>query len=99
MKMSHIALVCVFLPVVYANKFTYICLTFIIFQTAHLFYVLTGSYKCRVGWAIDDVPRMVFKNVVAKPKTKKAMVIFFLTLLKFSIVPNLSVIPAVYIYC
>ncbi|XP_074654369.1 actin-related protein 5-like [Tubulanus polymorphus] len=30
-----------------------------------------GSYQCRVGWASDDKPRMVFKNVVAKLRGKK----------------------------
>jgi actin-related protein 5 len=31
-----------------------------------------GSYKCRAGWACDDSPRLVFKNIIAKPKAKKS---------------------------
>lgn len=30
-----------------------------------------GSYQCRVGWAIDDQPRMIFRNLVAKQRGKK----------------------------
>lgn len=32
-----------------------------------------GSYRCRVGWASDDQPRMIFKNLIAKQKAKKSM--------------------------
>lgn len=30
-----------------------------------------GSFECRVGWAIDESPRMVFKNITAKQRGKK----------------------------
>ncbi|XP_064632703.1 actin-related protein 5-like [Lineus longissimus] len=30
-----------------------------------------GSYHCRVGWATDEKPRMIFKNVVARQRGKK----------------------------
>uniref|UniRef100_A0A1E1XH64 Actin-related protein 5 n=1 Tax=Amblyomma aureolatum TaxID=187763 RepID=A0A1E1XH64_9ACAR len=30
-----------------------------------------GSYECRVGWASDEAPRMVFKNITAKQRGKK----------------------------
>lgn len=30
-----------------------------------------GSYECRVGWASDESPRMIFKNVTAKQRGKK----------------------------
>lgn len=32
-----------------------------------------GSYKCRVGWASDERPRMIFKNLVARQKAKKSV--------------------------
>ena len=32
---------------------------------------LAGSYKCRVGWASDEKPRLVFKNITAKSRHKK----------------------------
>ena len=31
----------------------------------------SGSYKCRAGWESDDRPRLIFKNVVAKQRSKK----------------------------
>uniref|UniRef100_A0A131XM87 Actin-related protein 5 n=1 Tax=Hyalomma excavatum TaxID=257692 RepID=A0A131XM87_9ACAR len=30
-----------------------------------------GSYECRVGWASDESPRMIFKNITAKQRGKK----------------------------
>ncbi|XP_049515958.1 actin-related protein 5 [Dermacentor silvarum] len=30
-----------------------------------------GSYECRVGWASDEAPRMIFKNITAKQRGKK----------------------------
>uniref|UniRef100_A0A1B0D501 Uncharacterized protein n=2 Tax=Phlebotomus papatasi TaxID=29031 RepID=A0A1B0D501_PHLPP len=27
-----------------------------------------GSYQCRAGWACDDQPRLVFRNLIAKPR-------------------------------
>lgn len=30
-----------------------------------------GSYECRVGWASDESPRMIFKNLTAKQRGKK----------------------------
>ena len=30
-----------------------------------------GSYKCRAGWSSDAEPRLVFKNIVAKQRSKK----------------------------
>lgn len=32
---------------------------------------LSGGYKCRVGWASDEEPLVVFKNVIAKQRGKK----------------------------
>ncbi|KAI0238364.1 Actin-related protein 5 [Lamellibrachia satsuma] len=30
-----------------------------------------GSYKCRAGWVTDDQPRLIFKNVLARQRSKK----------------------------
>lgn len=31
----------------------------------------SGSYECRVGWACDERPRMIFRNLIAKPRREK----------------------------
>ncbi|XP_014206962.1 actin-related protein 5 [Copidosoma floridanum] len=30
-----------------------------------------GSYKCRVGWATEKEPQLVFKNLIAKPRKER----------------------------
>lgn len=30
-----------------------------------------GSYECRVGWASNENPTMVFRNLIAKPRREK----------------------------
>lgn len=30
-----------------------------------------GTYQCRAGWAKDEKPQLVFKNITAKPRGKK----------------------------
>lgn len=37
-----------------------------------LIYFRKGSYECRVGWATNDDPMMVFRNLIAKPRKEKA---------------------------
>ena len=37
-----------------------------------------GSYKCRAGWVTDDKPRLIFKNVVARQRSKKVQDELFL---------------------
>ena len=46
-------------------------------EHTHLF--LSGGYKCRVGWASDEEPRVVFKNVIAKQRGKKVRTISILS--------------------
>lgn len=31
-----------------------------------------GSYQCRVGWATDDNPLLLFKNLIAKPRKERS---------------------------
>ncbi|EDV28005.1 uncharacterized protein TRIADDRAFT_20693 [Trichoplax adhaerens] len=33
-----------------------------------------GSYQCRVGWAIDDKPKMIFRNLMLKSKGRKGQI-------------------------
>ena len=40
-----------------------------------------GSYKCRAGWACQESPCLVFKNIVARPKAKKTGVCFHVFIL------------------
>jgi len=42
---------------------------------------MLGSYKCRAGWAVDESPRLIFKNIVARPKAKKTAVCFYVSML------------------
>ncbi|XP_054007348.1 actin-related protein 5 isoform X1 [Hylaeus anthracinus] len=30
-----------------------------------------GSYKCRVGWATEKEPQLIFKNLIAKPRKER----------------------------
>ncbi|XP_068991223.1 actin-related protein 5 isoform X1 [Neodiprion pinetum] len=30
-----------------------------------------GSYNCRVGWAIEKEPQLIFKNLIAKPRKER----------------------------
>lgn len=30
-----------------------------------------GSYECRVGWASNEDPMMIFRNLIAKPRREK----------------------------
>lgn len=30
-----------------------------------------GSYECRVGWASNENPMMMFRNLIAKPRKEK----------------------------
>lgn len=30
-----------------------------------------GSYQCRVGWTSDESPRLVFRNLIAKPRKER----------------------------
>lgn len=30
-----------------------------------------GSYECRVGWASNENPMMIFRNLIAKPRREK----------------------------
>lgn len=32
---------------------------------------LVGSYECRVGWASNEEPLMIFRNLIAKPRREK----------------------------
>lgn len=32
---------------------------------------LVGSYECRVGWASNEQPLMIFRNLIAKPRREK----------------------------
>ncbi|XP_071948092.1 actin-related protein 5-like [Antedon mediterranea] len=33
-----------------------------------------GSYQCRAGWATEDNPRLIFRNLVAKQRSKKDVI-------------------------
>ena len=35
------------------------------------FFLLSGTYQCRAGWATQESPSLVFKNIMAKQKGKK----------------------------
>lgn len=30
-----------------------------------------GSYNCRVGWATEKEPQLIFKNLIAKPRKER----------------------------
>lgn len=32
---------------------------------------ITGSYNCRVGWASEKEPNLIFKNLIAKPRKER----------------------------
>lgn len=36
-----------------------------------MFYDIVGSYECRVGWASNADPMMIFRNLIAKPRREK----------------------------
>lgn len=45
----------------------------------HLFYYyivnmhfVPGSYQCRVGWATQNSPLLLFKNLIAKPRKERS---------------------------
>lgn len=33
---------------------------------------LLGSYQCRVGWANQDAPLLIYKNLLAKPRKERS---------------------------
>jgi actin-related protein 5 len=39
--------------------------------TLNLFNLSSGSYQCRVGWATQKEPLLIFKNLVAKPRKER----------------------------
>lgn len=32
---------------------------------------IVGSYNCRVGWATEKEPQLIFKNLIAKPRKER----------------------------
>jgi len=52
------------------------------------FYQL-GSFQCRVGWATDEKPRLTFKNITARPKAKKLMVIICFWLFAYASISSI----------
>lgn len=37
----------------------------------YLILFITGSYNCRVGWATEKEPQLIFKNLIAKPRKER----------------------------
>lgn len=69
----------------------------VVYQTNSVTYdVHLGSYKCRAGWANDESPSLIFKNIVARPKAKKTSVYFlcFYFLIIVHFIPFVAYIPA-----
>lgn len=36
-----------------------------------MFIFFPGSYNCRVGWATEKEPQLIFKNLLAKPRKER----------------------------
>lgn len=40
-------------------------------QATICFTVPLGSYNCRIGWATEKEPQLIFKNLIAKPRKER----------------------------
>lgn len=36
-----------------------------------MYFVILGSYQCRVGWSIHEQPSLIFKNLIARPRKER----------------------------
>ena len=48
------------------------CVCILQFDCFYLFF-LPGGHQCKAGWVTDDKPKLIFRSLVAKSKTKKVL--------------------------
>ena len=42
----------------------------------HIWFIISGAYQCRVGFANDDQPKLIFRNLIAKLRGKKVFLFY-----------------------
>lgn len=42
----------------------------------YIWFIILGAYQCRVGFANDDQPKLIFRNLIAKLRGKKVLLFY-----------------------